>query len=147
MKICSCSVALLVLGTQLSLLGERAITDKVKNTSIHCATGGLNIEPFPPIEELGQNASHFLPVTTMNCRITDAQGTLTARWRHDNDTFTETSSGKYEVTITTPEPDSNITTLTINPLVYTDSGVYICEAMDDSTNWVNATTELILRSE
>ena len=99
------------------------------------------------IEKLGGNASHFLPVTTVNCRIMDVNGTLTARWRHDNDTFTEASSGKYVVTITTLGPNFNVTTLTINPLVYTDSGVYICEAMDDSTSWVNATTELILRSE
>ena len=100
------------------------------------------------VEELGGNSSNFLPVTTLNCRITDAQGTLTARWRRNNDTFTEASTGKYVVTVTpVPLQDFNITTLTINPLAYTDSGVYICEVMNSSSSWMNASTELILRSE
>ena len=101
-----------------------------------------------PVEELGDNPNNFLPVTTLNCRIMDAQGTLTARWRRNNDTFTEASTGKYAVTVTPlQDSDFNATVLTINPLVYTDSGVYICEAMDSSSSWVNASTELILRSE
>ena len=88
--------------------------------------GALNIEPVVLVDELGGNPNNFLPVTTLNCRITDAQGTLTARWRHNNDIFTEASTGKYVVTVTpVPLQDFNITTLTINPLAYTDSGVYI----------------------
>ena len=124
----------------------RVITVRNNTTTHLCATGALNIEPFVLVEELGANPNSFLPITTLNCRITDAQGTLTARWRHNNDIFTEASTGKYEVMIT-PGSTFNITILTINPLAYTDSGVYICEAMDSSSSWVNASTELRLRSE
>ena len=42
----------------------------------------------------------------------------------------------------------NITQLLITDLVYNDSGMYICEAMDDvMTNYTSATVNLTLLSE
>ena len=102
----------------------------------------LSIVAEEPVVEQGVNLS---PVTTLGCRITNAQGALVVRWRHKNDTFTA-NSGKYEVAIHPTQP-GNITVLTINDLVYTDSGVYMCEAMDNSSSWVSDTVELRLLSE
>ena len=84
--------------------------------------------------------------TILGCIITNVNGTLVVRWRHENNTFTEANGGKYEVTINPSQP-GNLTVLIINDLVYTDSGVYICEAMDNSSSWVSATVELRLLSE
>ena len=110
-----------------------------------CGSTGaqLSIVAVEPVVEQGAN---LLPVTTLGCRITDAQNTPVVRWRHENETFTELNTGKYVVTINSLQSD-NITLLTINHLVYTDSGVYMCEAMDNSSSWVSATVELRLLSE
>ena len=104
----------------------------------------LSIMAIESVVEQGGNLS---PVTTLACRITGAQSTLEVRWRHENETFTEANIGKYEVTINPLQP-GNLTVLVITDLVYTDSGVYICEAMDSTTtSWVSATVELRLLSE
>ena len=103
----------------------------------------LSIVAVEPVVEQGGNLS---PVTTLGCRITNAHSALVVRWRDENDTFIA-NGGKYEVAIHLTQP-GNITVLTINDLVYTDSGVYICEAMDSTTtSWVSDTVELRLLSE
>ena len=105
----------------------------------------LSIVAVEPVVEPGGN---LILVTTMNCTITNVNGALVVRWRHESNTFTEANSGKYEVTINPAQQQpGNITILTINDLVYTDSGVYMCEAMDNSSSWVSATVELRLLSE
>ena len=97
-----------------------------------------------PVVEQGGN---LFSATTLGCSIISAQSTPVVRWRHENKTFTvEANSGKYVVIINPSQP-GNITVLTINDLVYTDSGVYMCEAMDNSSSWVSATVELRLLSE
>ena len=99
------------------------------------------------VESVVEQGGNLLPVTTLACRITGAQSTPVVRWRHENETFTvEASTGKYVVTIDPSQP-GNLTVLTISDLVYTDSGVYMCEAMDNSSSWVSATVELRLLSE
>ena len=103
----------------------------------------LSIMAVEPVLEQGGNLN---PVTTLACTITGAQNTPEVRWRHENETFTEANIGKYEVTIN-PLLPGNITVLTVTDLVYNDSGVYICEAMDNSSSWVSATVELRLLSE
>ena len=103
----------------------------------------LSIVAVEPVVEQGGSLVH---VTTIGCRITNAQGALVVRWRHENNTFTEANSGKYIVTINPAQP-GNLSVLTITDLVYTDSGVYMCEAMDNSSSWVSATVELRLLSE
>ena len=103
----------------------------------------LSIEAVLPVVEQGGN---LFPVTTLGCIITGAQSTPIVRWRHENETSTELNTGKYVVTIN-PLQAGNIIVLTINNLVYTDSGVYICEVMDNSSSWVSATAELRLLSE
>ena len=101
----------------------------------------LSIEAVESVVEQGAT---LFPVTTLGCRITGAQNTPEVRWRHENETFTEANTGKYEVTFN----PGNITVLTIKDLVYTDSGVYMCEAMDNTTSsWVSDTVELRLLSE
>ena len=104
----------------------------------------LSIVADEPVVEQGGNLLH---VSTLVCRITGAQSTPIVRWRHENDTFTvEANSGKYKVTIH-PLQSGIITVLVITDLVYTDSGVYICETMDNSSSWMSATVELRLLSE
>ena len=99
------------------------------------------------IESVVEQGGNLNPVTTLGCRITGAQSTPEVRWRHENGTFTEANMGKYEVAIIPLQP-GNLTVLTITDLVYTDSGVYICEAMDSTTtSWVSATVELRLLSK
>ena len=98
------------------------------------------------IESVVEQGGNLNPVTTLGCRITGAQSTPEVRWRHENETFTEANIGKYEVTINPLQP-GNLTVLVITDLVYTDSGVYMCEAMDNSSSWVSATVELRLLSE
>ena len=104
----------------------------------------LSIVAEEPVVEQGGN---LFPVTTLGCRVTNVQGELVTRWRHENETFTKANIGKYEVTIRLAQPSGNLTVLTINNLVYTDSGAYICEAMDNSSSWMSATVELRLLSE
>ena len=103
----------------------------------------LSIEAVEPVVELGGNPFN---VTALSCRITNAHSALVVRWRHESKTFTAANSEKYGVTTQT-SPSDNITVLIIKPLVYTDSGVYLCEAMDNSSSWVSATVELRLLSE
>ena len=99
-------------------------------------------------EPVVEEERNLFPLTTLGCRITGAQSTPVVRWRHENETFTEANSGKYEVTINPLYTQSdNITELIIDHLVYTDSGVYMCEAMDNSSSWVSDTVELRLLSE
>ena len=141
------SIVLLAVTSQLSLIGEFVIyVSEVCGFTVlllWSAGAQLSIVAIEPVVEQGGN---LLPVTTLGCRITNVQDALVVRWRHENETFTQANSGKYEVTINPSQP-GNITVLTIKDLVYTDSGVYMCEAMDNSSSWVSATVELRLLSE
>ena len=89
------------------------------------------------------------PVTAAGllCELSDIQGTLVTRWRHGNETYIENSDGRIQVSKHSL-PAGNFTQLLIADLVYTDSGSYICEAMDDvMTNYTSATVNLTLLSE
>ena len=89
-----------------------------------------------------------LPTAALLCEVSDVQGTLVTRWRHDNETYTLSSGGRIQVSVSHDQQGNNITQLVINDLVYTDTGSYICEAMDDDmTNYTSATTNLTLLSE
>ena len=104
----------------------------------------LSIAADGPVVEQGANR---VPVTSLGCRVTNTTSALVVRWRHESKTFTVAKTEKY-VVYTSPTLTGNITVLAIFKLVYIDSGVYICEAMDSTTtSWVNATVELRLLSE
>ena len=56
----------------------------------------VSIVAVEPVVEKGRN---LLAATTLACKIKNVHSALVVRCRHENDTFTEANSGKYEVTI------------------------------------------------